>query len=419
MPADKPGLVTETRGYVMAMSSHEMLVGRYELRGVLGCGGMAEVRDGWDTRLDRAVAIKLLHPALNAQPGIRRRFEHEARSAAALSHPNIVSVYDCGDDRGRPFIVMERLPGNTLHDDIAQGPLPPKRVGTVLDEVLAALTAAHAAGVLHRDIKPGNILVSFDGLMKVADFGIAKTAGADHTMTGQVVGTMAYMSPERIAGAPASAADDLYSVGLVGYEALTGHRPFPQENPATLAHAIMSAPPPAVAATRRDVDPVIAAVIDRAMTRDPRQRFRTAAQMRAALGGDSRALSVGLAPGSSPRRPPTKVLPDPLPRNPLPHNQFHASARRPRRLSRNQKFLAAAAVFVASIVTLVAFATDPSSSPPVTEPVSTSTPVSTPSPPPPPPSVSSAAPVYQPPAAPNPGKSNAGKKGGEKKGGRG
>ena len=146
-----------------------------------------------------------MHPAFNAQPGIRGRFEDEARSAARLSHPKIVAVYDFGEHDSTPFIVMERLPGQTLGDVIARGPMPPQRVRAMLSDVLAALTVAHAAGVLHRDIKPGNILISATGdNMKVADFGIAKTAGAAHTMTGQIVGTMAYMSPERVAGAPAS-----------------------------------------------------------------------------------------------------------------------------------------------------------------------------------------------------------------------
>jgi serine/threonine-protein kinase len=388
----------------MEMPSHEELVGRYELRDVLGCGGMAEVRDGWDNRLNRAVAIKLLHPGLNTQPDIRRRFEDEARSAAALSHPNIVSVYDCGDDDGRPFIVMERLPGDTLHDHIAQGPLPARRVRAILNDVLGALVVAHAAGVLHRDIKPGNILVASDGAtMKVADFGIAKTAGSAQTMTGQIIGTMAYMSPERIAGALASVADDLYAVGVIGYEALTGRQAFPQDNPAVLAHAIMQAPPLSVAADHPDVDPILAGLIDRAIARDPRQRFASAAQMRDALNGDSAALLTGAAPAMAPpaRRPATKVLDEPLPVAGLgtfvsPEANYYIPSKRRAPLSRNKKMLAAAGALVALVVAILALATDPSSTTQVTEPVSTSTPASTPkvAPPPPPPPV--ATPVLQP-----------------------
>jgi serine/threonine protein kinase len=386
----------------MGMSGDERLLDRYELRGVLGCGGMAEVRDGWDHRLNRAVAVKLLHPALNVQSDIRRRFEDEARSAAALSHPNIVSVYDCGDDDGRPFIVMERLPGDTLHDHIAQGALRPQRVRSILNDVLAALTVAHSAGVLHRDIKPGNILVAADGVtLKVADFGLAKTAGAAHTMTGQIVGTMAYMSPERIAGASASVADDLYAVGVIGYEALSGGRAFPQDNPAALARAIMDAPPPSVAAALPGIDPILAGVIDRAMTRDPRQRFSSAQQMRAALEGNRSALYPGAAPALAPAtpRPATKILDEPAflggPATfTAPDADYYVPPRR-RTLSRNQKFLAAAGVFVTFIVAVLALAVNPSATTQVTEPVSTSTPVSTsPSLAPPPPAPTT--PVVQP-----------------------
>jgi serine/threonine protein kinase len=372
------------------MNGGDLLAGRYELRGVLGCGGMAEVRDGWDTRLNRPVAIKLLLPALSAQPDIRRRFEDEARSAAALNHPNIVSVHDFGEHDGTPFIVMERLPGETLADRIAQGPLPPDRVHAMLNDVLAALTVAHGAGVLHRDIKPGNVLVSATGdTMKVADFGIAKTAGAAQTMTGQIVGTMAYMSPERIAGAPASIADDLYAVGLVGYEALTGHRAFPQDNPATLAHAVMNAPPPSLTVVRPDVPPVLTRVIDRAMTRDASQRFGSAGQMRAALGGDSHALLAGGGPAVAAPRPATKVLAEPLPAS---ANYFFPPRRRLD--SRSRMLLAAAAVLIAFVVSALAIALDSSSTQQAPKPISTSTTVSTPSSTPPPPSV---APVFQPP----------------------
>ncbi|MEZ0357933.1 serine/threonine-protein kinase [Mycobacterium sp. SA01] len=347
------------------MTGHEMLVDRYAIHGVLGRGGMAEVREGWDTRLNRPVAIKLLHPTLSGDPGIRRRFEDEARSAARLCHQNIVTVYDFGDHQGTPFIVLERLPGQTLADIIAAGPMPASHVRSMLDDVLAGLGVAHAAGVLHRDIKPGNILVSAPGdSMKVADFGIAKTGGAAHTMTGQIVGTMSYMSPERVAGAPASISDDLYAVGLMGYEALAGRRVFPQDNPAALAHAIMDNTPAPVAAVRSDVDPVLAAVIDRAVARNPLQRFASAEHMRAALAGDQRALRGDVA--SARPRPATKVLEGP----PIPAAPY--LPRRPRQ--RMRTYGIAAGVLGVLAVSAFALAMEPASSTPAPHPVGTSTP---------------------------------------------
>ena len=351
-------------GYCGRMNGHrEMLAGRYQLGGSLGRGGMAEVRDGWDTRLNRAVAIKLLDPALTAQPDARRRFEHEARSAAALNHPNIVAVHDYGEHDGRPFIVMERLPGLTLADQIARGPLDSAHVRAVLLDVLSALTAAHGAGVLHRDLKPANILASASGHgMKVADFGIAKTVGSAETVAGQIVGTMAYLSPERVAGAPAGVADDLYAVGVMGYEALTGRRAFAQDNPAALARAIMDAPPPPLAATRPDVEPALATVVDGAMARDTRQRFLDAERMRAALTG--------------PIRPATKVLVEPLAPS---ATYFVPTPPRKRFSGRIRMAVVAAAALIALVVTALAVALDsPSRQAP--HPVSTSTSSSTPTP---------------------------------------
>ena len=216
---------------------------------------MAEVRDGWDMRLDRPVAVKLLHPAFSVADDSRRRFEIEARAAASLNHPNIVAVHDSGDHAGTPFIVMERLSGRTLADELMRGPLPRDHVRAILGDVLSALTAAHSAGILHRDIKPANILFTPTGGVKVGDFGIAKSAETPATMTGQIVGTMAYLSPDRIAGRPATVADDLYAVGAVGYEAVTGHQPFPQENLAALARAIAETVPPPLRMLRPDVEP--------------------------------------------------------------------------------------------------------------------------------------------------------------------
>jgi len=274
------------------MEGPGVLGGRYELRGVLGFGGMAEVRDGWDNRLNRPVAVKLLHPGMSSQAEMRDRFKVEARAAAALNHPNIVGVYDFGLDGPTPFIVMERLSGETLGDQIALGPLPQAQVHGVLRDVLAALAVAHEAGMLHRDIKPGNILLSDSGGVKVADFGIVKAPGSVRTTTGQLVGTLAYLSPDRIAGVPASVTDELYAVGVVGYEALTARKPFVQEDIAPLARAITEDDPPPLAELRPDVDARLVDVIERAMSRDPSRRFGSAEEM-------ARALGTGVAEGRS------------------------------------------------------------------------------------------------------------------------
>jgi eukaryotic-like serine/threonine-protein kinase len=299
------------------MTATDLIGGRYELRGVLGRGGMAEVRDGWDTRLHRAVAVKLLSPGFGAETEMRARFEAEARAAAALNHPNVVAVHDSGEHRGVPYIVMERLTGMSLADRIAQGPLPNAMVRSVLGEVLAALAMAHDAGILHRDIKPGNVLFTASGSVKVADFGIAKAAGAALTQTGQVVGTMAYLSPERLMGRPATPADDLYAVGVLGYEALTGRRPFDSDTPGALARSIMDDRPPPVRALRPDADPVLADVVERATARNPAWRFGTARDMMAALAGQRPGTRVLDVPVPPPTAVPLAVPPPPRRRRTL------------------------------------------------------------------------------------------------------
>jgi serine/threonine-protein kinase len=380
------------------MQAPELLGGRYELRGVLGRGGMAEVRDGWDIRLDRPVAVKLLHPVFTTEPDNRRRFEVEARAAAALNHPHIVSVHDSGEHAGTPYIVMERLSGRTLADVIAQGPLPQPQVRSILDDVLSALAAAHAAGILHRDIKPANILFSALGDTKVADFGIAKSAGTTHTLTGQIVGTMAYLSADRIAGRPACAGDDLYAVGVVGYEALSGRRAFPQENLAELARAVAESTPPRLAVLRPDVDPALAAVIERAMARNPGWRFAGADEMRAALAG-----RIG-----PPARPPTRILAVPLP-DPM-------TMVVPPRRNRSRWWLLAAAV-IAVLVAAIAFIVDSASQPAGVEPVTTSTSVPPPTSVLPPPPATTPVLVEEPPPPKKRGENGNGN--GQKKGGRG
>ncbi|ODR19238.1 serine/threonine-protein kinase [Mycolicibacterium porcinum] len=282
------------------------LGGRYELRGVLGRGGMAEVHDGWDTRLSRPVAVKLLYPALAADEVTRRRFENEARAAAALNHPNIVAIHDSGEDHGTPYIVMERLPGPTLAEEIAAGPLSADRVRWVLSDLLGALTAAHDSGILHRDIKPGNVLITKSGAAKLADFGIAKTDGAAHTRVGMVFGTANYLSPQRITGKPASPSDDLYALGVLGYEALTRRLPFERDNPVATMRAVLEEPLTPIRVLRPDVDPALIHVLERAMSRDPAYRFASAAEMRA-------ALQTAPVPPVRPAPPATLMLPPPPP----------------------------------------------------------------------------------------------------------
>ena len=354
------------------MQAPENLGGRYELRGILGRGGMAEVRDGWDTRLDRAVAVKLLHPAFSVDPDNRLRFETEARAAAGLNHPHIVAVHDSGEHAGTPFIVMERLPGRTLADALVRGPLPQDQVRWILNDVLSALTAAHAAGILHRDIKPANILFSNSGDVKVADFGIAKSAGAPATMTGQIVGTMAYLSPDRLAGRPATVADDLYAVGAVGYEALSGRKPFPEESLAALARAIAEDTPPPLALLRPDVEPGLAATVERAMAREPQWRFPNTEVMRAALSGAPQPNSI---------RPPTRVLAAPLP----PPTTTAVAMPVPPSRTRTLLFVAAvlAAIALAAVLVLFESGSQPSSPKPVSTSTSSPTPTTSVVPPPP------------------------------------
>jgi len=275
-----------------------VLADRYELGPMLGRGGMGTVYDGTDRRLGRSVAVKVLRADLAEQPRARRRFETEARAAARLAHPNVVTVFDSGEDDGIPFLVMERLPGRTLADELAGGALSVDRARAVGRETLAALAAAHDAGVIHRDIKPGNVLLTADGHVKVSDFGIAKTVDdADETQTAELVATVRYVAPERLTGAPATPRSDLYSVGVVLYEALTGTRAFDGESPAATMLAVERGGAPALpASVPRDV----AAVVERAMARDADARYSSAEEMAAALAGDAHIDATVPLPDTEP-----------------------------------------------------------------------------------------------------------------------
>ena len=280
----------------------EVIADRYRLEGPLGRGGMAEVLAGTDLRLQRPVAVKFLLPEMAAREDIRRRFQAEACAAASLSDPHAVAVYDTGDHDGRPYIVMERLPGETLADRIVNGPQDPAWVRQVAREVLGALAAAHSVGLVHRDVKPGNILVTADGHAKIADFGIAKSVEAsdgalDLTGTGQLLGTPAYLPPERLNGGPATAQSDLYSLGVVLYEALTGTSPFRRDTPTATAMAIVAGDFQPLHEAKPGLDPGLVTTVERAMATDPTARFDSATAMAAALAdGDP---TVPLAGGAA------------------------------------------------------------------------------------------------------------------------
>ena len=263
----------------------ETVGGRYRLSERLGHGGMGEVFAAHDLRLDREVALKLLRADLAEQDGMRERVVAEARLAARLSHPHIVGVLDTGEQDGRPFVVMERLSGRTLRDELSDGALPPERVRDVGLQVLRALAAAHALGIVHRDVKPGNVLDAGVGTWKVADFGIAKWVHADETLTGtgELLGSPSYLAPERIEGQQAGPASDLYAVGVLLYEALCGRKPFEGDDPFALATAIRDGAFEPPGSVLPDADPGIVAVIERAMRHDPAERYESAEAMAEAL----------------------------------------------------------------------------------------------------------------------------------------
>jgi len=254
---------------------------------VIGRGGMAEVFAGTDRRLGRQVAIKLLLPEMASRPDIRVRFEAEARAAASLSHPNAVAVFDTGESEGVPFIVMERLGGETLGDRMAAGPVDPAWLVTVATEVLGALGAAHAVGLMHRDVKPANILLGADGRAMVADFGIAKSLevadGGDLTNTGELLGTPAYLAPERLDGIAAGPRSDLWALGVVLYEALAGFKPYSGPTVLATARAVMSGTHQPLSEVRPDLAPGLVATVERAMAQDPSERFASAEDMAEAL----------------------------------------------------------------------------------------------------------------------------------------
>ncbi|HYY43601.1 MAG TPA: protein kinase [Actinomycetota bacterium] len=262
-----------------------ILAGRYRLEERLAIGGMGAVWIGRDETLSRRVAVKLLREEYAHNPSFIERFRREARAAAALAHPNIAAVYDYGQDDGARFIVMELAAGRDLAQLLREeGALNPERAARIAIQILEALDHAHGAGVVHRDVKPGNVIVSDRDHVKVTDFGIARAAGEDTlTATGAFMGSAHYIAPEQAQGGPTTPRTDIYSAGVVLYEMLTGAPPFAGESPLQIAmrHATDEVPPPSRANSR--VGPELDAIVARATAKDPEERYESAAKMAAAI----------------------------------------------------------------------------------------------------------------------------------------
>jgi serine/threonine protein kinase len=279
-----------------------MLGGRYRLEERIAGGGMGDVWRGTDDVLGRTVAVKILLPALLDEPGFAERFRGEARTMATINHPGVVDVYDYGSDQQIAFLVMEYVEGDALSRTLSRvGRLTPARTMALVAQAADALQAAHGNGIVHRDVKPGNLLVRPNGTLVLTDFGIARSALVGQlTVAGAVLGTASYISPEQAAGDVATAASDVYALGVVAYQCLSGHRPFDGATPIEIAMKhVRESPRPLPA----DIPPAVRAIVERAMAKDPAARWPSASAMAAVARQAASSLTTApqpIAPQSAP-----------------------------------------------------------------------------------------------------------------------
>ncbi|MFI9050384.1 protein kinase [Streptomyces sp. NPDC053427] len=326
---------------------HRMLGERYELVEQLGHGGMGTVYRAIDHRLRRTVAVKTLSAELALQPEFLTRFQREAHAAAALNHPGVATVHDVGEDDGgggtEPYLVMEYVAGRTLSRVLGDGALPVAQAADIAGQVLEALEHSHRHAIVHRDIKPANVMLTATGRVKVVDFGIAKALSEVATRltgTGVAVGTPAYLAPEQINGHETDHRTDLYAVGCLLYELLTGRPPYTGDSPFSVMHQHLAAEPVPPSQLRPELPPALDAVVVTALRKDRTDRFADASAMRAALGEASRGgpapatpvrtpTTVDPAPGARAAAAPATKAPAPAPAAPAPRS---ARRRRPLRV---------------------------------------------------------------------------------------
>src|SRR5262245_37395429 len=290
-----PGPSASTRGAGGTMNLQgEVIQDRYAIGELLGEGGDALVYRARDHDLQRSVAVKVLRPELRADPTFVARFEREARSVARLNHRHIVPVYDYGEALGTYFLVMEHVTGGDLRARLRrEAPLPLNLATRLAVEVAEALGAAHAEGIVHRDVKPANILLTEEGHAKVTDFGIAKMLDVPaRTATAALLGTPHYLAPEQASGAPITPAADVYLVGLLLYELLSGQRPFEGETFVQVALQHLHKPPPSLVGLNPAVPPSLAGLVERALAKDPAVRFADGARLAVALRSEAQALGL-------------------------------------------------------------------------------------------------------------------------------